>query len=260
MEKMCFAENWCSPPFIHVKITLHICLMQSILLNDDTTDSDTDSTDSDFSLSREELHDMLRLHRYTRQHQSKFHSDREVQTQTQLQLPLAYDVKFHCVSFHLLILNISCSFTSISTTVPDFSLPMTPSMSSSATFWAQRKRKSKMRRNLKVWTKKKSLESFTVLLMSSIKTKFPFSYWFQPNWKRWRRRKNEEKEIFWMRDTLMSLKSLQSFHMMLHLPWWKRNTSLSSSWMHDGVRSGSPSPKRRSPRLVCETLIIRWWS
>uniref|UniRef100_A0A8C9X0H2 Chromatin-remodeling ATPase INO80 n=1 Tax=Sander lucioperca TaxID=283035 RepID=A0A8C9X0H2_SANLU len=52
--------------------------LKSILLSDDTTDSDTDSDDSDFSLSREELHDMLRLHRYTRQHQSKFHSDREL--------------------------------------------------------------------------------------------------------------------------------------------------------------------------------------
>lgn len=52
--------------------------LKSILLSDDTTDSDTDSDDSDFCLSREELHDMLRLHRYTRQHQSKFHSDREL--------------------------------------------------------------------------------------------------------------------------------------------------------------------------------------
>ncbi|XP_071757033.1 chromatin-remodeling ATPase INO80 isoform X2 [Centroberyx gerrardi] len=52
--------------------------LKSILLSDDTTDSDTDSDDSDFTLSREELHDMLRLHRYTRQHQSKFHSDREL--------------------------------------------------------------------------------------------------------------------------------------------------------------------------------------
>ncbi|XP_056284260.1 chromatin-remodeling ATPase INO80 isoform X1 [Pseudoliparis swirei] len=52
--------------------------LKSILLSDDTTDSDTDSDDSDFSLSREELHDMLRLHRFTRQHQSKFHSDREL--------------------------------------------------------------------------------------------------------------------------------------------------------------------------------------
>ncbi|XP_029352605.1 chromatin-remodeling ATPase INO80 isoform X4 [Echeneis naucrates] len=51
--------------------------LKSILLSDDTTDSDTESDDSDFNLSREELHDMLRLHRYTRQHQSKFHSDRE---------------------------------------------------------------------------------------------------------------------------------------------------------------------------------------
>lgn len=57
-------------------------LLQSILLSDDTTDSDTDSDDSDFSLSREELQDMLRLHRFSRQHQSKFHADPQVQTRT----------------------------------------------------------------------------------------------------------------------------------------------------------------------------------
>lgn len=54
--------------------------LQGILLSDDTTESDTDSDDSDFTLSREELHNMLRLHRFTRQHQSKFQVDREVQT------------------------------------------------------------------------------------------------------------------------------------------------------------------------------------
>ncbi|XP_069014594.1 chromatin-remodeling ATPase INO80 [Embiotoca jacksoni] len=52
--------------------------LKSILLSDDTTDSDTDSDDANFTLSREELHDMLRLHRYNRQHQSKFYSDREL--------------------------------------------------------------------------------------------------------------------------------------------------------------------------------------
>ncbi|XP_026854513.2 chromatin-remodeling ATPase INO80 isoform X2 [Electrophorus electricus] len=53
--------------------------LKAILLSDDTTDSDTDSDDSDFSLSREELHDMLRLHKFTRLHQSKFQADRELQ-------------------------------------------------------------------------------------------------------------------------------------------------------------------------------------
>ncbi|KAM9779061.1 chromatin-remodeling ATPase INO80 isoform 2-T2 [Syngnathus typhle] len=53
--------------------------LKSLLLSDNTTDSDTDSDDSDFSMSRDELHDMLRLHRYTRQHQNKFHTDRELQ-------------------------------------------------------------------------------------------------------------------------------------------------------------------------------------
>ncbi|XP_066533049.1 chromatin-remodeling ATPase INO80 [Hoplias malabaricus] len=53
--------------------------LKGILLSDDTTDSDTDSDDSDFSMTREELHDMLRLHKFTRSHQSKFQADRELQ-------------------------------------------------------------------------------------------------------------------------------------------------------------------------------------
>ncbi|MCI4389727.1 hypothetical protein PGIGA_G00101860 [Pangasianodon gigas] len=53
--------------------------LKGVLLSDDTTDSDTDSDDSDFSLTREELHDMLRLHKFTRTHQSKFRADRELQ-------------------------------------------------------------------------------------------------------------------------------------------------------------------------------------
>ncbi|KAM6965590.1 chromatin-remodeling ATPase INO80 isoform 1-T2 [Aplochiton taeniatus] len=52
--------------------------LKNILLSDDTTDSDTDSDDSDFCLSREELQDMLRHHQFKRQHQSKFHSDGEL--------------------------------------------------------------------------------------------------------------------------------------------------------------------------------------
>ncbi|KAJ8378134.1 hypothetical protein AAFF_G00247720 [Aldrovandia affinis] len=60
--------------------------LKGILLSDDTTDSDSDSdsgsdsdSDSDFALSREELHDMLRLHKFTKLHQSRFHMDRELQ-------------------------------------------------------------------------------------------------------------------------------------------------------------------------------------
>ncbi|XP_062858435.1 chromatin-remodeling ATPase INO80 [Trichomycterus rosablanca] len=52
--------------------------LKGVLLSD-TTDSDSDSDDSDFSLSREELHDMLKLHRFTRLHQSKVQPDRELQ-------------------------------------------------------------------------------------------------------------------------------------------------------------------------------------
>ncbi|CAL1585938.1 unnamed protein product [Knipowitschia caucasica] len=50
--------------------------LKTLLLSDDTTDSDSD--DSDFSLSKDELHDMLRLHRFSRSHQRKFHCDREL--------------------------------------------------------------------------------------------------------------------------------------------------------------------------------------
>ncbi|KAK7150298.1 hypothetical protein R3I93_011523 [Phoxinus phoxinus] len=53
--------------------------LKGILLSDDTTDSETDSDDSDFTMTREELQDMLRLHKFTKLHQSKFHSDRELQ-------------------------------------------------------------------------------------------------------------------------------------------------------------------------------------
>uniref|UniRef100_A0A672SDE5 Chromatin-remodeling ATPase INO80 n=1 Tax=Sinocyclocheilus grahami TaxID=75366 RepID=A0A672SDE5_SINGR len=53
--------------------------LKGIVLSDDTTDSDTDSDDSDFTVTREDLQDMLRLHKFTKLHQSKFHSDRELQ-------------------------------------------------------------------------------------------------------------------------------------------------------------------------------------
>uniref|UniRef100_A0A672SEA7 Chromatin-remodeling ATPase INO80 n=1 Tax=Sinocyclocheilus grahami TaxID=75366 RepID=A0A672SEA7_SINGR len=56
-----------------------VCEFQGIVLSDDTTDSDTDSDDSDFTVTREDLQDMLRLHKFTKLHQSKFHSDRELQ-------------------------------------------------------------------------------------------------------------------------------------------------------------------------------------
>lgn len=135
---------------------LPLRLLQSILLSDDTTDSDTDSDDSDFSLSREELHDMLRLHRYTRQHQSKFHSDREVQTHTDAHAHIGSVVFFWSVyTYTYVCVYFSYSFTNTSTTAPDSSPPMTRSMSSSATYRARRRRKSKMRRNSRVKVKNK---------------------------------------------------------------------------------------------------------
>ncbi|XP_048106191.1 chromatin-remodeling ATPase INO80 isoform X1 [Alosa alosa] len=52
--------------------------LKGILLGDDS-DSESDLSDSDFSMSHEELQDMLRLHKLTKLHQSRFHSDRELQ-------------------------------------------------------------------------------------------------------------------------------------------------------------------------------------
>ncbi|XP_066550121.1 chromatin-remodeling ATPase INO80 isoform X2 [Amia ocellicauda] len=53
--------------------------LKGILLSDDTTDTESDSDDEEFSLSKEELQDMLRLHKHNKLHQSKFHADRELQ-------------------------------------------------------------------------------------------------------------------------------------------------------------------------------------
>ncbi|KAL8169414.1 UNVERIFIED_CONTAM: putative DNA helicase ino80, partial [Gekko kuhli] len=57
--------------------------LKSILLSDDSSDSDS-ATDEDeegeeLSLSREELHNMLRLHKYKKLHQSKYSKDKELQ-------------------------------------------------------------------------------------------------------------------------------------------------------------------------------------
>lgn len=49
---------------------------------------------------------------------------------------------------------VCCSFTNISTTAQDSYLLMIPSMSNNAICWVQRKRKSKMKRNLRVRRKK----------------------------------------------------------------------------------------------------------
>ncbi|KAM6461060.1 chromatin-remodeling ATPase INO80 isoform 1-T2 [Liasis olivaceus] len=58
--------------------------LKSILLSDDSSDSES-VTDEDgeegeeFTLSREELHNMLRLHKYKKLHQSKYSKDKELQ-------------------------------------------------------------------------------------------------------------------------------------------------------------------------------------
>ncbi|KAF2980018.1 hypothetical protein EK904_009452 [Melospiza melodia maxima] len=59
-------------------------MVQSILLSDDSSDTDSPSDEDgeeeeEFSLSREELHDMLRLHKYKKLHQSKYSKDKELQ-------------------------------------------------------------------------------------------------------------------------------------------------------------------------------------
>uniref|UniRef100_A0A8D0L1P9 Chromatin-remodeling ATPase INO80 n=1 Tax=Sphenodon punctatus TaxID=8508 RepID=A0A8D0L1P9_SPHPU len=61
--------------------------LKSILLSDDSSDTDSPSEDDgeeeeeeeEFSLSREELHNMLRLHKYKKLHQSKYSKDKELQ-------------------------------------------------------------------------------------------------------------------------------------------------------------------------------------
>uniref|UniRef100_UPI00398F2DC2 chromatin-remodeling ATPase INO80 n=1 Tax=Pristiophorus japonicus TaxID=55135 RepID=UPI00398F2DC2 len=55
--------------------------LKSILLSNETSDSNTDDDDAEgeFMLSKEELHDMLRLHKCRKLHQSRVHSDRELQ-------------------------------------------------------------------------------------------------------------------------------------------------------------------------------------
>ncbi|RMC00359.1 hypothetical protein DUI87_22967 [Hirundo rustica rustica] len=58
--------------------------LKSILLSDDSSDTESPSDEDgeeeeEFSLSREELHDMLRLHKYKKLHQSKYSKDKELQ-------------------------------------------------------------------------------------------------------------------------------------------------------------------------------------
>jgi DNA helicase INO80 len=56
---------------------------QSILLSDESSEADSQSEDNDdeeeeLNLSREELHNMLRLHKYKKLHQNKYSKDKEV--------------------------------------------------------------------------------------------------------------------------------------------------------------------------------------
>ncbi|KAG9480907.1 hypothetical protein GDO78_010270 [Eleutherodactylus coqui] len=52
----------------------------NILINEDTSDSDSLSDEDDeCSLSKDELYDMLRMHKYKKLHQNKYHKDKELQ-------------------------------------------------------------------------------------------------------------------------------------------------------------------------------------
>ncbi|XP_063803421.1 chromatin-remodeling ATPase INO80 [Pseudophryne corroboree] len=54
--------------------------LKSILLSEETSDSDSISDEEDdYSLSKEELYGMLRMHKYKKLHQSKYHKDKELQ-------------------------------------------------------------------------------------------------------------------------------------------------------------------------------------
>ncbi|PIO06740.1 hypothetical protein AB205_0049310 [Aquarana catesbeiana] len=55
--------------------------LKSILLSDDTSDSDSvsDEEEDGYTLSKEELYNMLRIHKYTKLHQNKYHKDKELQ-------------------------------------------------------------------------------------------------------------------------------------------------------------------------------------
>lgn len=63
-------------------VELKLSRWQSILLSDDSSDSeseiDEDGEGEEFTLSREELHNMLRLHKYKKLHQNKYSKDKEV--------------------------------------------------------------------------------------------------------------------------------------------------------------------------------------
>uniref|UniRef100_A0A5F7ZWN9 Chromatin-remodeling ATPase INO80 n=1 Tax=Macaca mulatta TaxID=9544 RepID=A0A5F7ZWN9_MACMU len=56
--------------------------LKSILLSDESSEADSQSEDDDeeeLNLSREELHNMLRLHKYKKLHQNKYSKDKELQ-------------------------------------------------------------------------------------------------------------------------------------------------------------------------------------
>ncbi|KAH0514568.1 DNA helicase INO80 [Microtus ochrogaster] len=58
--------------------------LKSILLSDESSEADSQSEDNDdeeeeLNLSREELHNMLRLHKYKKLHQNKYSKDKELQ-------------------------------------------------------------------------------------------------------------------------------------------------------------------------------------
>lgn len=99
----------------HIRGSISISsLFQSILLSDESSEADSHSEDNDeeeddddeeeeLSLNREDLHNMLRLHKYKKLHQNKYSKEKEVKSSRR-------NLRFSCCVFILwfiLIITIS---------------------------------------------------------------------------------------------------------------------------------------------------------
>lgn len=102
----------------HIKGSISISsLFQSILLSDESSEADSHSEDNDegeeedddeeeeLSLSREDLHNMLRLHKYKKLHQNKYSKEKEVKSSRR-------NFRFSCWVFTLVYINCNylCNF------------------------------------------------------------------------------------------------------------------------------------------------------
>lgn len=90
----------------HIRSSISISsLFQSILLSDESSEADSHSEDDEgeeddddeeeeLSLSREDLHNMLRLHKYKKLHQNKYSKEKEVKSSRR-------NLRFSCWVFTL---------------------------------------------------------------------------------------------------------------------------------------------------------------